>query len=787
MKSYFVFFLFISVMPVWSQSTGMIGSLRNGAETIAYANLQLEAENFQRGYTTDEAGVFVMEGLAPGHYTLRVSHLGYLPIRKEVDLEPGQVLRLDLVLEEDRLDLEEVVVSATRYALGRQEAPVMVKVLSSRALEASQAMSLSEGLNLQPGVRVETNCQNCGFTQVRMNGLEGPYSQILINSRPVFSALNSVYGLEQIPASIIDRVEVVRSGGSALYGSNAIAGTINIITKEPEINAWEVSSNHALIGGNTPDHTVNANASFVDDALSRGITAFGMLRRRGSYDANGDGFSELTRLKNTTLGGKAFLKPDDRSKVTLDITAIREYRRGGDRLDEQPHLTDITEELEHNTWMGGLAYERESRSGRGRFTAYASAQKTLRDSYYGGLGGGREPADSLAAANAYGDTRDLALVAGLQFSNRMRSENALVFGIEYRHAQVEDRIPGYNRNVDQQVNTLGAYAQFEWKPVDRFTTLLGARYDHTLVQGSYAVEDVLREVDLGTGVLSPRITLMYSITDDLQFRGGYARGFRAPQAFNEDLHISSVGGEPRFVILADDLEKEVSDAFTASLNYSYAYQGAQYNIVVEGFYTLLYNPFTVVSTGSAFPNGSILEEVRNGAGARVGGANIEASYSPSRAFLFQAGGTLQRSLYSETQILYDPAEGNDAEQQVASRRFMRSPDIYGFMAATWNPGTRFGADLSGVYTGAMIVPHVMGPTGYMDLVRTEAFTELNLKLRYHIDLADTLHLELSGGVQNMFNSYQDDFDSGAGRDSDYIYGPFRPRTFFVGMKLGNFH
>jgi outer membrane receptor for ferrienterochelin and colicins len=90
-------------------------------------------------------------------------------------------------------------------------------------------VTLSEGLSFSPGLRIENDCQNCGFSQVRMNGMEGPYSQILINSHPIFSGLAGVYGLELIPTNMIERIEVVRGGGSALYGSNAIAGTINII------------------------------------------------------------------------------------------------------------------------------------------------------------------------------------------------------------------------------------------------------------------------------------------------------------------------------------------------------------------------------------------------------------------------------------------------------------------------------------------------------------------------------------------------------------------------------
>jgi outer membrane receptor for ferrienterochelin and colicins len=136
------------------------------------------------------------------------------------------------------------------------------------------------------------------------------------------------------------------------------------------------------------------------------------------------------------------------------------------------------------------------------------------------------------------------------------------------------------------------------------------------------------------------MTLAYQVTQDLKFRGGYARGFRAPQAFNEDLHISSVGGEPQFVILSNDLEAEYSNAFTGSFNYTKDFNTTQTNFLLEGFYTNLENPFTLVSTGAQLPNGSIVEEVRNGEGALVYGANIELGVSPSKKWFVSSGRNL---------------------------------------------------------------------------------------------------------------------------------------------------
>ena len=144
----------------------------------------------------------------------------------------------------------------------------------------------------------------------------------------------------------------------------------------------------------------------------------------------------------------------------------------------------------------------------------------------------------------------------------------LTTGLEYNRSRTEDAITGYNRFIDQEVNSYAAFGQYEWKPVENFTALVGARLDRVDILGEYAVENIERKSEIDQTVLSPRLTILYDITNELQFRGGYARGFRAPQAFNEDLHISSVGGEPQFVILSNDLKTEYSNAYTASFNYS---------------------------------------------------------------------------------------------------------------------------------------------------------------------------------------------------------------------------
>ena len=775
--------LLVFNVAVFSQNAILSGKVSNLLEEpLSTATVVLEGTNF--GATAYKDGNYSIKEIPPGTYRIKVSFLGYLSVSEEISLGAGQSVEKNFSLREDALNLESVVISGTRYEQDRVNNPVVVNVVDNKLLNATQSIAISEGLNFQPGVRVETNCQNCGFTQVRLNGLEGAYSQILINSRPIFSALNSVYGLDQIPTNIVERVEVVRSGGSALYGSNAIGGTINIITREPVEDSWEIRSNTALIDGDALDQTFNINGAIVNERLTSGVTFYGMSRHRDSYDANGDGFTELVQLENTVLGARAFFKPGDRSKISVDFSALEEYRRGGDRLELAPHFTDITEELDHNTFFGGINYEQWSKDNRNKFSVYVSTQSTDRGSYYGGLGGGRTAEDSLLAINAYGLTEDLALVGGAQYTRYFANDDVITMGVENQYYDTRDEIQGYNRLIDQQVNTTGFFAQYEWKPIDKFTALLGARYDISNVDGTYQIADINNTVNINVGVFSPRITLLYKINEDFRFRGGYARGFRAPQAFNEDLHISSVGGEPLFVIPSEGLDKETSNAFTGSLNYTKSLGLAQVSVLIEGFYTQLQNPFTQVSTGAVLPNGSIVEEVRNGEGATVSGINFEAGYSPSGKFSFQLGGTAQQTRYDETQVLFEPDPGS-SEQIVAVEEFVRNPNIYGYFTSFYNFSKSFKIDLTGTYTGSMIVPRVVSESGFLDLIDSDSFFDVNIKASYLFDVSDDFNLELSGGVRNIFNSYQPEFDTGPERDSDFIYGPMAPRSLFISLTVGN--
>ena len=335
------------------------------------------------GTVTDTDGYFKLKKVPAGKYTLKVNSVGYAQQTKEVSVSDEYTVDVHFVLSEETIMTDEVVVSANRNETSRKLAPVVVNVMNNKLFEMVNSTDLAKSLNYQSGLRVENNCQNCGFPQVRINGLEGPYSQILINSRPVMSALSGVYGLEQIPVNMIERVEVVRGGGSALFGANAVGGTINIITKDPVNNSFQVSTNMSNLGGKSWEQYMGANASLVSSDNTYGIALYQSYRNRNPYDADGDGFSELGKLNMNTFGLRAYYRPTHFSRISLEYHTTNEFRRGGSNFNLQPHEADICEQTKHIINSGGLTYDVFFNEYRHKLSVYGSVQHTDRNSYYG--------------------------------------------------------------------------------------------------------------------------------------------------------------------------------------------------------------------------------------------------------------------------------------------------------------------------------------------------------------------------------------------------------------------
>ena len=734
-------------------------------EHVPYAIIHVKGTTIAT--TTDMTGHFFLKNLPEGTFTIEAKYMGYTTMSKMVTTKKNTSKELNFNLSPSDLSLDEVVVSANRSETKRRMAPNLVNVINGKVFDITQSTCLAQGLNFQPGVRTEDNCQNCGFTQVRINGLDGHYSQILVDSRPIFSSLNGVYGLEQIPANMIDRVEVVRGGGSALFGASAIGGTINIITKEPVRNSASFGHTLMSIGGsNSFDNVTTGNVSLVTDDNKAGVYAYGQTRNRKGYDHDGDGYTELPELNNQTFGLNSYLRLNPYSKLSLQYHGIHEFRRGGNRLEQAPHEANITEQVEHSIQGGGLTYDYFAPDEKNRLSAYFSFQTTSRKSYYGGIGEGTDD-DRDAAGKAYGTTHDFTYVAGAQyvhnFSKLLFMPSDLTLGAEYNFDGLKDVILGYDRHFKQDVHIGSFFFQNEWKS-KQWGFLVGGRLDkHNLVDNI---------------IFSPRANLRYNPTDNLNFRLTYAGGFRAPQAFDEDLHVGVVGGERLVTVLADKLKEERSNSFSISADIYHKFGNVQTNLLVEGFYTDLDNVFALRQLDRPDAQGNTVQERYNAYGAKVFGLNIEGKAMFTRWFSLQAGFTIQKSLYDEA------IAWNDEVPEQKYKKMMRSPNRYGYFTATFTPVKRFTASITGNYTGSMLIGHAAG-SGVEEpkAVDTPDFMELNMKLAYDIPVSKYLTLQVNGGIQNIANSYQKDFDKGWNRDSNYIDGPSLPRSYYVGVKI----
>lgn len=745
----------------------LIGKIEcNNGENKPIPGATIRIENTTLGTIANTKGEFKLKHIPDGKFNLIISAVGFKTQTFSIEFEHTEgddIKEFNISMEEIAISTPDLVVTATRSEKIYEDTPVKLSVVSQSVLKSTNSLNIKEGLSFQPGLRIENTCQNCGVSQIRINGLEGHYTQVLIDSRPIFSALNGVYGLEQIPSIMIDRIEVVRGGGSSLYGSSAIAGVVNIITKDPSINYYSGSYIQSFTDGKTPDNTFQMNASLVNENQDIGVYIFGLNRNRTEWDANGDGFTEVPKLDLTTFGLKAFYKPTYKTRFSAEYNIINDDRRGGNKLNLPEHEADITEAARHKTHIVQLTSETFFTT-YDKLSIYTSGQFTERKTYYGAE---RNP-------DAYGNTKNRTAVAGLQYThisdNFIYGQHIFTIGYEFRNDNIEDEALGYDRIIKQDVDENGIFLQDDWSITEKFSLIFGGRFDkHNLIDKF---------------IFSPRANVLYKILDNLSMRGNFSTGFRSPQAFDEDLHITIVNGGGQVIRLAKDLKEERSYTYGVSVDWFSDTKSFPLAVSFDFFSTKLSDAFVLEETGLD-EKGNMIMERRNGNGANINGFTLELQSNIKNILAFKTGFTYQSSKYDEP-FVWSSGDENTASQ--STDKLLRTPDLYGYFTFTLNPFENVGLDISGVYTGQMYVPHYITEeldTGEEltrdELVHTDPFFELNIKATYILNQIP--NIEIFAGVQNLLNSFQTDFDKGVKRDAGFIYGPSRPITLLMGMKV----
>lgn len=742
--------------------------------TVTYENKPIEFArvsiySLSKHMLTNSKGSFHFSEIPTGTYIVECSAIGLKSVFDTVTIDNRtKDLELLMMFSQEIMELDAIVVTGSKTFKRKTNSNVIVNVISCESLEELQSCNLAEGLRFQPGLRVETDCQTCNYTQLRMNGLAGGYSQVLINGRPIFSPLTGLYGLEQLPVNMIERVEVVRGGGSSLYGSSAIGGTVNVITKLPKTNSFDINFTLQNINTQSVDEILNGNFTTVNEQKNFGVSLFLNTRRRDFYDHNGDGFSELPLLKNNSFGITSFYLPKENHKFELSISNLNEYRFGGEMRETSfAYEREQAEERTHRVWMASADYQINFNRDLSSFIAYAAYQHTYRSHYTGII-----PDDTLAQTDhyanpPYGTSNVSTMNVGVQINHKLENflttgSNIFTFGAELLYDDVFDEIPSYGYLIDQEVLDLGIFLQSDWALLPNLNLLSGCRMDLNNT--------------LNNPILSPRVSVLYKLKKNTQLRLSYGSGFRAPQAFDTDLHIAFAGGGISRVTLDPNLKEERSQSYSASINYDKPYDNFIFGFTLEGFHTILNDAFFLQPNGS--DDFGFLFEKQNGQSAKVSGLTLELRTNYRKIIQLEAGGTIQANRYDIAIPYIDGVP--------PTRNFIRTPNSYGFAIITLNPIKKVSMNLNYVYTGEMLVPHFSGAENQLidEMLTTKEFSNISFKLNYAINIKKPkLMIECYLGIKNIFNAYQTDFDIGKNRDSNFIYGPAQPRTFFGGVKI----
>jgi len=731
--------LTICISPSYAKdATGTVTDKETG-EPLYGASVHVKGTKI--GTIANEEGQWTLSDVPHDDFTLEFQMTGYKTV--EIKASGGVV---HAALEVSMFNMGEVVVTGTQTKYLYEEAPVKTEVVPKRQIEMVEEPDLFGVLQYSPGVRVENNCQNCGFSQLRMLGLEGGYSQILINGDPVVSTMAGVYGLQQFPEQMIESLEIVKGGGSALYGANAIGGVVNIRLRRPMTKKSAVS-----FGYKAGDGHVRSDTGFFSEMVSDdgdfGIFFFGNARQRNGYDRNDDGFTDIGMLSGETLGFNMYYKLSTQGELTGHLHRMHEDRRGGDNLKKPNHQANISEAVKSDRWGGNIKYSHIVNR-KLSFEAGYSFALAERDSYYGA---GMDP-------NAYGSTDNpVHYLSGIMHYDL--GEHMLTGGFSHITESLRDEAVSYNRVIDDDYTDFGVFFQDDFSFADRFTVVAGVRIDkHSL---------------LDDPIVSPRLSGLIKINDGWKLRGNVSTGFKPPQVFDEDLHITQVGGEGHLHMNDDDLKEEKSLSVSGTLDYMGIVRDRLVQAGVTGFHTVINDQFQMVEADD--PSTDYIEFIRrNGDGLSVSGVEFQFGVKPVQMLEIQSSFTFQGD------------ELDSAEPDFGSTHLFRTPGQYGNVMIYYEPHHMVSIFSGLNYTGSMKAPHYAGYIASDRLERTDSFVTMDFGLTFEVGhkTFGNGKSKLKLGVKNIADSYQGDLDKGVDRDAGYIYGPATPRMFYASFELG---
>jgi outer membrane receptor for ferrienterochelin and colicins len=687
------------------------------------------------------------------------------------------------------VELNPVVVTGTRTAQRLNETPIRTEVLGHNELQLARPRWLADAIELLPGARVENNCQNCGTSEILLLGLEQKYTQLLFDGAPLFSGVAGVYGIEQIPSTFIDRIEVVKGGGSAVYGGGAVGGVINLIGRRPERTGGLVEVRFDDVKGRAAT-TASGILDHVSGGGGRVISLHGQHARGEAVDLNDDGISDLTQRRLDVIGLRWIERVGD-GELRADYSRTEEFRRGGNKFELPDNLADISERVDTARDAASLAW-RGSEKRDLQLSAAAGFARIDRQTFYGGLfGRGVDELLTPESAPGIGDNdqplldrgyRTAGEVARDQFGytenwvwnleaqvDRRWGQHLTSIGAQYFREKVDDFVPVGAGIAEYPVehdvasgHNVGLFVQDDWRIAPRWQVVLGLRAD--------------RNSELGRAVASPRVNVKWQASDELTLRGTLGTGFRAPQPFDEDLHIELIAGNRTRTVQAPDLREEKSRSALLSADYQPHFAQGRLAIEATVFLTQIRGAFANSEVRVDPVTGDGFRARYNGPDAEVGGLELNVGALPFSRLRVDLGLIAQRARFKQPVTLFDDGTG----ESIRERDFLETPRRYGVLQFTYLDARLADLSLSATYTGHM--KEINQRTGVLN-ARTQDFLVWNAALSRRFGLGGLAGVTVVLGAKNLFDARQADLETGVDRDPYYLYGPRTPRTWFVSAKL----
>ncbi|KPQ10492.1 MAG: TonB-dependent receptor [Algoriphagus marincola HL-49] len=688
----FLVLMFFSSFGAFAQGS-LSGRVIYSDKPVEFASIYLP--ELGKGTMTDSAGYFSIEGLASGTYRVEASMMGY---RKSVE-DWTIPSKEELVISLQALDtsLEEVVVSGTLQEVSRSNSPVPIEVYKYGFFKANPTPSIFESLQTINGVRPQINCNICNTGDIHINGLEGPYTMVLIDGMPIVSGLATVYGLTGIPQSLIDRIEVVKGPASTLYGSEAVGGLINIITKRAEL-APIVSVD--AFGTSWGELNLDLGLKTKIGERVHSLTGINTFQYDNPIDNNEDGMTDVTLSKRISLFQKFRVDRKNSKEFNVAFRYLYEDRWGGE-MNWTPEFRGgdeiYGESIYTSRWELFGNYELPTIE---NLNFQFSANGHNQNSVYG---------DMLYLG-------DQKIAFGQLTWTKSLGNHQLLSGLAYRYTYYDDNTPatasvGLDQNLPSEIHLPGVFVQDEIQVGKNKSLLLGARADYNSVHGP---------------IFSPRANFKVSSSDQsLIFRLSAGNGFRVANVFTED-HAALTGA--RDVIFEEELQPERSWNTNANLvKKFYTNSGAFFSLDASAFYTYFTN--RIIPDYETNPNQIIY--------ANLDGHSVSQGVSLTTNFALPNG--LEGNI-GATFLDVTLTEEGITERQILAERF----------SGVWNIAysfSRIGLKID--YTGNVYGPMRLPLLGELD-PRPEYSPWFSIQ---NIQATKTIgkRWEIYGGVKNLLN------------------------------------